>query len=271
MSNFQLQSFFRRNILAFMMVILPSAMLAQDDPLSLEAMIDNHKTVRTVLDVRAIMELGVYEYHKESSKKITDYRKIEDQLDKYKRGFEILDLVLQGTATAFHGVNTYHSIKRNMEGYWKLVDTYHDKILSHGAVWSSDTLILNTSSRTVDEIKLETENLYKSYMDLSLILSGASECSTANLMKILNSINESMDQIDYAIYHAYLDIHTYMTIRLGYWKKEIFMARGIKEIVKDSYTRWLAAENEAHACIQEKKPFSHLPLGGGSLIGGRKD
>lgn len=96
---------------------------------------------------------GVYEYHKESSKKITDYRKIEDQLDKYKRGFEILDLVLQGTATAFHGVNTYHSIKRNIEGYWKLVDTYHDKILSHGAVWSSDTLILNTSSRTVDEIK----------------------------------------------------------------------------------------------------------------------
>ena len=63
MSNFQLQSFFRRNILAFMMAILPSAMWAQDDPLSLEAMIDNHKTVRTVLDVRAIMELGVYEYH----------------------------------------------------------------------------------------------------------------------------------------------------------------------------------------------------------------
>lgn len=78
MSNFQLQSFFRRNILVFMMTILPSAMWAQDDPLSLEAMIDNHKTVRTVLDVRAIMELGVYEYHKESSKKITDYRKIED-------------------------------------------------------------------------------------------------------------------------------------------------------------------------------------------------
>ena len=42
-------------------------------------------------------------------------------------------------------------------------------------------------------------------------------------------------------------------------------------IVKDYYTRWLAAGNEAHACIQEKKPFSHLPLGGGSLIGGRKN
>lgn len=58
MSNFQLQSFFRRNILVFMMAILPSAMWAQDDPLSLEAMIDNHKTVRTVLDVRAINGTG---------------------------------------------------------------------------------------------------------------------------------------------------------------------------------------------------------------------
>lgn len=254
-----------------LLLLLPSHVWAQDDVGSLEAMIKNHKTVRTVLEVRAISELGAYTYHKKISKKITDYREIEQKLDNYKRCFEIVDLILKGTATAFHGVNTYESIKHNITGYWKLIDTYNEKILSHGAIWSSDTLIVNTSKRAVKEVEKSVLNLYKSYLDLSLIISGESECSTANLMVILNSINESMDHIDYTIYHAYLDIHTYMTIRLGYWKKEIFMARTIKEIVKDSYTRWLAAGDEAHNCLQDKKSVTHAPLGGGSLIGGRKE
>ena len=258
-------------LILLLLLLLPSHVWTQDDVGSLEAMIKNHKTVRTVLEVRAISELGAYTYHKKTSKKITDYREIEQKLDQYKRCFEIVDLILKGTATAFHGVNTYESIKHNITGYWKLIDTYNEKILSHGAIWSSDTLIVNTSKRAVKEIEKSVLNLYKSYLDLSLIISGESECTTANLMVILNSINESMDHIDYTIYHAYLDIHTYMTIRLGYWKKEIFMARTIKEIVKDSYTRWLAAGDEAHNCLQDKKSVTHAPLGGGSLIGGRKE
>lgn len=251
--------------------ILPSSIRALNDPASLEAMIANHKKVRTLLEVRAIAELGVYEYHKQSSKKITDYRKVAEQLDKYKRCFDIMDLVLQGTATAFHGVNTYTSIKRNITRYWKLIDTYHDKILSHGAVWSSDTLILNTTNRAVEDIRDEVGELYKSYGELSLIVTGATECTTANLMMILKHINESMDHIDSSIYHAYLDIHTYMTIRLGYWKKEIFMARTIKEIVRDSYTRWLKSGHRVFNHLQAKKSFTHKPLGGGSLIGGRNE
>lgn len=49
------------------------------------------------------------------------------------------------------------------------------------------------------------------------------------------------------------------------------MARTIKEIVRDSYTRWLNSGNLAHNCLQEKKSFTHRPLGGGSLIGGRNE
>lgn len=271
MNRFFLESLFKRYILLFLMCVLPSCIWAQDDPVSQEAMIYNHKKVRSLLEVRAIAELGVYEYHKQSSKKISDHRKVAEQLDKYKRCFDMVDLVLQGTATAYHGVNTYTSIKKNITRYWKLIDTYHDRILSHGAVWSSDTLILNTTNRAVEEIRDEVGELYKSYGELSLIVTGATECTTANLMMILKHINESMDHIDSSIYHAYLDIHTYMTIRLGYWKKEIFMARTIKEIVRDSYTRWLNSGNQAHNCLLEKKSFTHRPLGGGSLIGGRNE
>lgn len=171
MNRFFMECLFKRYILLLVICILPSSIRALNDPASLEAMIANHKKVRTLLEVRAIAELGVYEYHKQSSKKITDHRKVAEQLDKYKRCFDIMDLVLQGTATAFHGVNTYTSIKRNITRYWKLIDTYHDKILSHGAVWSSDTLILNTTNRAVEDIRDEVEEItdfqkqFNSYLD----------------------------------------------------------------------------------------------------------
>lgn len=85
MNRFFMECLFKRYILLFLMCVLPSCIWAQNDPASLEAMIANHKKVRTLLEVRAIAQLGVYEYHKQSSKKITDHRKVAEQLDKYKR------------------------------------------------------------------------------------------------------------------------------------------------------------------------------------------
>ena len=47
-------------LILLLLLLLPSHVWAQDDVGSLEAMIKNHKTVRTVLEVRAISELGAY-------------------------------------------------------------------------------------------------------------------------------------------------------------------------------------------------------------------
>lgn len=49
-----------KHLLLMLFLFLSSQAFAQDDPASLEAMIANHKTVRTVLEIRAISELGVY-------------------------------------------------------------------------------------------------------------------------------------------------------------------------------------------------------------------
>ena len=80
MNGFFMEYLFKRYILLLVICILPSSIRALNDPASLEAMIANHKKVRTLLEVRAIAELGVYEYHKQSSKKITDHRKVAEQL-----------------------------------------------------------------------------------------------------------------------------------------------------------------------------------------------
>ena len=239
------------------------------DPASLEAMIYNHKTVKAMLELRMLAEEGVYTYHKKSMKTMEDYAAVSKKLDRYKRCFDIIDLILNSTATGFHAYNSFNSCKRNLTSYYKLLDTYTKEILSHGAVWSSDTTILYTSQRAVERVYKGASQLWKSYVELSEIISGARNCTTADLMLILNDINLSIDEIEASIRNSYMELWAYMTIRMGFWKKSFFMARSIKDIASDALGRWLGNSVRAFQCLEQHKSFQHEPLGGGGIIGGR--
>lgn len=264
----------KRYLFAMAMFLVALGVDAQSDPASLEAMISNHKQVRGLLELRAIAELGVYNYHKKSARQVREYKTVADTLDRYRRCFDIVDLLLKGTATAFHSVNTYNRVKGNITGYWNLVDTYTNKILLHGAVWPSDTIILTTSKRTVNEVVDEAEELYKSYTEFVLLVGGKNspkETRTLDLMECLDKINTSMDKIDETIASAYLDLWGYMTVRMGFWKKEIYRAKSMREIVNGAYGRWVKSQVEALNCLLEKRSYTTgQPLGGSGLLGERR-
>ena len=154
----------RRNIIRYIFVVISffcvHGVQAQGDFTSLEMMIKNHKQVRGLLEVRAAAELGVLEYHKLNAKKVNDYRVVSDTLDRYRRCFDVVDLILKTGATAFHAVNASQRVSANIRGYWNLVDTYTNKILLHGAIWPSDTIILTTSKKTVKAIYNRENDLY---------------------------------------------------------------------------------------------------------------
>lgn len=99
----------RRNIIRYILVVISFfsvlGVQAQGDVASLEAMIKNHKQVRGLLEVRVAAELGVLEYHKLNAKKVNGYRAVSDTLDRYRRCFDVVDLILKTGATAFHTVN----------------------------------------------------------------------------------------------------------------------------------------------------------------------
>lgn len=240
------------------------------DPLSLEAMISNHKTVRAMLELRALAEEGVLAYHKKSMNTMQDYAAVNKKLDRYKKCFDIIDLILNGTATGFHAYNSFNNCKRNLAAYYKLLDTYNKEILLHGAVWTSDTIILNTSQRAVERVYKGASQLWKSYIELSEIVSGVRNCTTSDLMIILNDINNSIDEIDGSIRHSYMELWAYMTVRMGFWKKEIYMAKSVKDIANDALGRWLGSGVKAFECLGQHKSFQHVPLGGGGIIGGRQ-
>lgn len=258
-------------IIVVLLALLPtkSHAMGWDHTPSLEAMVSNHKIVRAALEIRTVAELGVEQAHEATQKSVEKYQESSKQLDKYKRCFDIIDLILNGTATAFHGVRVYKSSSSNIQGYLELLQLYEEKILAKGNIWSSDTIIYTTSKRTIEEVKNSAVAIYNSYIDLATYLTGTSECKTESMMICLQCINDNMDDIDNAIKNAYLTLWSYMTIRLGYWKKEIFMAKTIKEMAMEAFDTWKKAQYEAYNNLQNPSSTKHKALGGGGLLGGR--
>lgn len=239
------------------------------DPGSLEAMVYNHKTVKAMLELRFLAEEGVYAYHKKSMKKAEDWADVNKKLDKYRKCFDKIDFILKATSTGFHAFDAFNSCRKNISAYYKLLDTYTKEILLHGAMWTSDTTILYISQRGVEGVNDGLKQLKKSYLELSELLGGVRNCTTADLMIILDKINTSVDEIEYSIRNAYMELWAYMTVRMGFWKKDYFLARSVKDIANDALGRWLGNSSRAFQSLTQHKSFEHKPLGGGGLIGGR--
>lgn len=262
-------------ILAIILLLFlsPRKIMAVDiptDPASLEAMIHNHKTIKAMLEIRFLAEEGVQAYHRKSMKAMEDHAALNKKLDRYRKCFDIIDLILNGTATGFHAYNSFGNCKKNLEAYYKLLETYRKEILFRGAIWTSDTIILHASQRAVEGVYKGASQLWKSYAELSEIVLGVRNCTTADLMMILNDVNTSIDEIESSIRKSYMELWAYMTVRMGFWKKEIYMARTIREIAQDALGRWLGSSIKALECLEQRKSFQHAPLGGGGIIGGRR-
>lgn len=269
-----MKKIFRICIMSFCLAVFPAKGFAQlsIDALSLEAMVSNHKTVRTALGIRAALELGVLEAHENFQGSVGDYQKTSKQLDRYKRCFDIIDLILNGTATAYHGIRTYNSIKSNIDAYMQLLNEYNEKFLLKGNVAPTDAIVYTNSEELISSIKSSADGIYKSYIDLAAYLTGTAECSTASMMLCLQCINENMDDIDQAVKNAYLKLWNYMTMRSGFWKAEIFRGKTISELALEAYDSWKKSQYIAmNNNMKNGSKTIFKTLGGGGLLGGRKE
>ena len=241
---------------------------------SLETMISNHKRVRTVLGIRAAAEMGVLEAHKAFSQSSTSFEESSKAIDRYKRCFDIIDLILNGTATAFHGVNTYRSVKSNVELYLKLLDDYKTNVLLKGNVKNSDAVIYTTSVEAINQIKTSAISMYDSYIDLAAYLTGAAEFDAQSMMICLQCINDNMDDIDSAVKNAYFNLYSYMVMRKGFWKDGLYRGKTIENLAMEAYASWKKAQYIAKQKNSRagggSEPEKRAPLGGGSLLGNKR-
>ena len=76
-------------ILLIVSLSLPSLVRAQSDPSTLEAYINDHKQLRSLLLARSTLELSNQLLHDYSKTAAVEYKDLNVELDKYTRAFEI--------------------------------------------------------------------------------------------------------------------------------------------------------------------------------------
>lgn len=208
---------------------------------TIEAYISDHKNQRSLLLARASLEHSNALLHEYSKTANVNYKEINIELDKYTRAFDVIDLLYQTLRTSLNTYDTYNSIHDRVIDYKNLLEDYYEKCLSRGNIVSTDTLIISINYHMLENIADECENIYKSFSDLVLYATGAAACSTSNLMLVITSINQSLDNIQKQLNTSYISTWKYIQVRIGYWKAQVYRAKTINEIIQGAYGRWRAS------------------------------
>lgn len=238
----------KKHLMAFLLLLLPDVACAQwsFDVSTVEAMVADHKRIRSVLIARSTVEQANKLLHDASKDANVEYKDVNVDLDKYTRCFDLIDLILQGTSTVFSVRNTISDVSDKVGKYKDLLQTYSDKCLLKGDVVSSDTIIIGISRRTIERIADDAGDLVSSFEDLLAIYAvgattNAPESKTAMMIAVLRDINSSLDDIRLSVNAAYIDLWKYIRVRTTYWKNAIYQARSLHEIANDAFSRWKGA------------------------------
>ena len=208
---------------------------------TIEAYISDHKNQRSLLLARATLEHSNALLHEYSITGNVNYKVIIIELVKYTRAFVVLVLLYQTLRTSLNTYDTYNTIHDRVIDYKNLLEDYYEKCLSRGNIVSTDTLIISINYHMLENIADECENIYKSFSDLVLYATGAAACSTSNLMLVITSINQSLDNIQKQLNTSYISTWKYIQVRIGYWKAQVYRAKTINEIIQGAYGRWRAS------------------------------
>ncbi len=211
------------------------------DVTSVEAYIHDHKEQRSLLLVRSTLEASNKLLHDYSSDANIGYKDINAKLDRYTRAFDVIDILYQTLRTSLNVYSTYETVHDRIGDYKDMLEDFNKKCLERGNIVSTDTLIITINARALTKIADECDNLYKSVSDLVLYATGAAACSTSDLILVLSSINQSLDNIKKHLNKAYFDTWKYIQVRIGYWKRQVYRAKTKQEIINDAFGRWKGA------------------------------
>ena len=217
-----------RHIILLMMVTAFSLEMSAQwnfDIVSVEAYINDHKQQRSLLLARSTLELSNQLLHEYSSEAAVDFKELNVDLDKSLR-------------TSLNVYSTYNSVSDRVGDYKDLLNDYYTKVVERNRMELHDTLIIGISLRCVERIAEDGKQLYRSMSDLVLYATGAAACSTSDLLLVLESINQGLDNIERHLNRAYFETWRYIQLRMGYWKESIYLAKDKSQIANEAFRRW---------------------------------
>ena len=220
--------------------LLPNIAKAQwtFDITSVEAYINDHKQQRSLLLARSTLEASNKLLHNYSMKETVSYKELNADLDKYTRAFDVIDVMYQSLRTVLNVKSTYENVSERIGDYKRLLEDFNEKVVKRKHIELADTMFLSINYAAIRNIAKDGEQLYKSVNDLVLYATGAAACSTNNLLMVLNSINNSLDDIERHLNKAYFESWRYIQVRMGYWKEKVYRTKTKSEIIDGAFGRW---------------------------------
>ena len=109
-------------------VAMPQNLMAQYnfDFETVEALIRDHKRIRSVLMVRDGIEHANEVLHQYSKKSVENHYEVNVDLDEFTRLFDVLDLMASSATTVINAVDTYSDVKKRINDYKTLLNEYNE-------------------------------------------------------------------------------------------------------------------------------------------------
>ena len=223
-----------------LLMLVPGMARAQlgFDVSSVEALIDDHKRIRSALMARSGVETANKVLHDYAQAAAVDYDSLNVKLDKYTKCFEIIDIIYSSGMTVMNVYNTSNDVTQRVGELEKLIERFVTQCTAQGNIVSSDTIIIGSCQRCVQQVIDDGQSLITSLVELAQYASGLRQMTTAQLLLVLSSINDSLDSIRACVDHAYYVIWKYVTIRTHYFKRTLYNSKTIREMCNDAFGRW---------------------------------
>lgn len=241
------RTMFYIRIILFLMMLVPRTAHAQVwsfDFLSVEALIDDHKSIRSVLMARSGVEQANQLLHDYAQMAAVDHDSLNVKLDKYTKCFDIIDIIYNSGVTVVNVRDTYNDVSNRISKLEQLIEEFVTKCTAEGNIVSSDTIIINACRRCVEQVGDDGSELVNSLVELAQYASGLRHMTSAQLLLVIGSINDNLNNIKNSVDHAYFIIWKYITIRLNYFKPKLYNAKNVREIAQDAFSRWRAVTRE---------------------------
>lgn len=208
------------------------------DVSSVEAFIDDHKSQRSLLVTRSIVEQGNKLLHSTSNDTNEKYRNMGVELDKYTKAFDAIDIIVNSLSTGFQVYSTVDNISDKVSKYKSLLNDFNDKIVKRGRIEATDTMLLSINRDAIEEVYNESQNIYGSLTSLAAYSSGQLLAKTSDINLQIKMIDQSLRRIDDIINSSYFQTYTYIKSRIYMWNRSIWTEKSKLTIANDAFTRW---------------------------------
>ena len=214
------------------------------DVSSVEALIADHKLIRSRLAARSGVEQANQLLHDYAQAASVEYDSLNVKLDKYTKCFDIIDIIYNSGMTVMNVYTTTSDVTQRVSELEQLIEQFVNQCTARGNIVSSDTLVIGACRRCVQQVIADGSQLTNSLVELAQYASGLRHMTTAQLLLVIGSINDALDSIRESVDHAYYVIWKYVTIRTHYFKKTLYNSKSLREMCHDAFSRWRSVTKE---------------------------